>query len=124
MTIPQLEDIIRTHEQTIKVLVHLADELRQPFNNSVRHDLYEKANNVLNKLEAEGRLPQSHLNKRPKISYAEVAYEAYCKAAGWISHAGEPLPKWQDLIPSEREAFEATAQAVLLQKLSEQIQKN
>jgi hypothetical protein len=38
-------------EATIQGLVRLVDELRQPFNNSSRHDLYLKATEYLNKLE-------------------------------------------------------------------------
>jgi hypothetical protein len=44
---------IKVEEQklTIKKLVSLCDELRQPYNNTVRHHyLYEKACDVLNEL--------------------------------------------------------------------------
>lgn len=43
---------IEEQKLTIKTLVSLIDELRQPYNNSVRHHyLYEKATDKLNKLE-------------------------------------------------------------------------
>jgi hypothetical protein len=43
-------------KETIKQLVKLCDELRRPYNNSKRHDLYEHANEVLNRLEEEDRI--------------------------------------------------------------------
>jgi uncharacterized coiled-coil protein SlyX len=41
-------------KSTIDGLVALVDELRQPYNNSKRHDLYELATNKLNELEDRG----------------------------------------------------------------------
>ena len=43
--------------EVIRILVDLIDELRQPYNNSRRHDLYEKATTTLNDLEDRGQLP-------------------------------------------------------------------
>jgi len=45
----QLELVRRKH--TIKALTQLVDELRQPYNNSKRHDLYLMATNKLNNLD-------------------------------------------------------------------------
>lgn len=42
------------HKATISALVRLVDELRQPYNNSKRHDLYLMATNKLNDLEDRG----------------------------------------------------------------------
>jgi hypothetical protein len=43
-------------KETIKTLVGLVDALRQPYNNSKRHDLYLMATAKLNELEDEGRI--------------------------------------------------------------------
>lgn len=48
---PKIDD-----KETIKELVRVIDELRQPFNNSKRHDLYLMATNKLNELEEEGKI--------------------------------------------------------------------
>ena len=42
------------HKATITSLVRTIDELRQPYNNSKRHDLYLMATNKLNDLEDRG----------------------------------------------------------------------
>jgi hypothetical protein len=48
--------LVLQDKKTIKALVELVDELRQPFNNSPRHDLYLKATGILNQMEDEGRI--------------------------------------------------------------------
>ena len=42
------------HKATITALVRMVDELRQPYNNSKRHDLYLMATNKLNNMEDRG----------------------------------------------------------------------
>jgi len=50
----QLRGEIGRKTVTIKKLVEMIDELRQPYNNSKRHDLYLKATDMLNDFENEG----------------------------------------------------------------------
>jgi hypothetical protein len=45
-------DLVAQQKDTIKQLVALVDELRQPYNNSARYgDLYWKATNMLNDMQ-------------------------------------------------------------------------
>lgn len=44
-------------DENIKRLVELVDQLRQPYNNSKRSDLYWLATNALNLLEETGSIP-------------------------------------------------------------------
>jgi hypothetical protein len=43
-------------QETIRRLVQVIDELRQPYNNSKRHDLYLMATKTLNELEDQGKI--------------------------------------------------------------------
>jgi hypothetical protein len=52
----QRAKLVAQKDKTIKRLVELCDELRQPFNNSIRHDLYLKACQVLNEMEENGEI--------------------------------------------------------------------
>ncbi len=42
----------------------------------------------------------------------EIAYNAYCKARGWKSVRGEPLPHWEQQDEALRAAWVAAAEAV------------
>ena len=42
---------IKKQKLAIEILVRVVDELRQPYNNGNRHDLYLLATNALNELE-------------------------------------------------------------------------
>jgi hypothetical protein len=42
----------------------------------------------------------------------QIAYEAYCKERGWLSHAGQPLPPWDEQSQGLRDAWTAAAEAV------------
>lgn len=55
--VPSLHPKELKHLSTIAILVQLVDELRQPYNNSKRHDLYQKATDTLNYLEERNLLP-------------------------------------------------------------------
>jgi len=48
--------VIRKQRDTIRQLVEMVDLLRQPYNNSKRHDLYEWATETLNRLDESGLL--------------------------------------------------------------------
>jgi hypothetical protein len=50
----QLRGEIGRKAMTIRKLVALVDELRQPYNNGKRHDLYLKATDMLNEFQDEG----------------------------------------------------------------------
>jgi hypothetical protein len=46
-------------------------------------------------------------------SRGQVAYEAYCQSAGWVSQfTGDRLPEWVDVKPEVQEHWEAAAAAV------------
>ena len=45
-------------------------------------------------------------------SFGKVAFEAYGRSVGGVTHDGRPIPAWQDLTPAIRQAWEDAAQAV------------
>ncbi len=52
----ELTEVVAKQWQTIRMLVVIIDQLRQPYNGGGRHDLYLSATNALNELEEEGRI--------------------------------------------------------------------
>jgi hypothetical protein len=46
-------------------------------------------------------------------SFAQIAYEAYCHNRQWISFRSEPLPKWIEVNPEIKDAWEEATAAVL-----------
>lgn len=43
---------------------------------------------------------------------AQIAYEAYGNARGWVVFDGSPMPQWDEQSPELKEAWDAAAQAV------------
>ena len=50
------QELVDRQRDTIKVLVELVDEARQPLNNTRYHDIYLHCVQVLNELEERGRI--------------------------------------------------------------------
>lgn len=54
------------------------------------------------------------------MSKGQVAYEAYCESAGWMSkHTGSQLPQWSDVDDDVKVHWEESATAVVLSYLKE-----
>lgn len=63
--------------EVVQRLVELVDQLRQPYNNSKRSDLYWLATNALNLLEETGSIPPLDKIKTTPIGWPEDAREGF-----------------------------------------------